>query len=186
MYVGRVAPEKNIEAFLDLELPGSKVVIGGGPSLETLRKRYPGVHFPGYKHGQELAGSLACADVFVFPSRTDTLGLVNLEAMACGVPVAAFPVAGPADLVVEGRNGALDDDLREAVFRALAVAPEHCVAFAARYSWQRSTRQFLEMLIPARPVSAAGTEDSPRLAYNPEPCPSHRPAPKSTSTSPAN
>jgi len=149
MYMGRVAPEKNLEAFLDLELPGSRVVIGGGPALERYRRAYRDVHFLGYRHGEELARLLSAADVFVFPSLTDTLGLVMLEAMACGVPVAAFPVPGPQDLVIDGGNGALDDDLREAVFRALAVPSEHCVEFAAGFSWQRSAARFLEMLMPA-------------------------------------
>ncbi len=149
MYMGRVAPEKNLEAFLDLELPGSQVVVGGGPALERYRRAYPDAHFLGYRHGEELARLLAAADVFVFPSLTDTLGLVMLEAMACGVPVAAFPVPGPKDLVVDGGNGALDEDLREAVFRALAVASDHCVDFAAGFSWQRCTARFLELLVPA-------------------------------------
>lgn len=149
MYMGRVAPEKNLDAFLDLDLPGSQVVIGGGPALARYSRAYPNVHFLGYRHGVELAMLLSAADVFVFPSLTDTLGLVILEAMACGVPVAAFPVPGPKDLIVDGGNGALDEDLREAVFRALAIPSEHCVDFAAGFSWQRSTARFLELLIPA-------------------------------------
>ena len=150
MYMGRVAPEKNLDAFLGLELPGSRVVIGGGPLLERYRRRYPDVHFLGYRHGEDLAATLSAADVFVFPSLTDTLGLVMLEAMACGVPVAAFPVPGPNDVVVDGGNGALDADLREAVFRALAVPAEHCIDYAAGFSWERSTRTFVERLVPAR------------------------------------
>jgi glycosyltransferase involved in cell wall biosynthesis len=149
MYMGRVAPEKNIEAFLGLDLPGSKVVIGGGPALESLRRKYPAVHFLGYRHGEELARCLAAADVFVFPSLTDTLGLVILEAMACGVPVAAFPVPGPIDLITDGGNGALDDDLREAVFRALSIDSHNCIAFAERFSWENCTRHFLSHLQPA-------------------------------------
>jgi len=132
-------------------LPGSQVVIGGGPALARYTRAYPNVHFLGYRHGDELARLLSAADVFVFPSLTDTLGLVILEAMACGVPVAAFPVPGPKDLIVDGGNGALDEDLREAIFRALAIPSEHCVEFAAGFSWQRSTTRFLEMLIPAVP-----------------------------------
>ncbi|MBL38119.1 MAG: alpha-mannosyltransferase [Xanthomonadales bacterium] len=151
MYMGRVAPEKNLDVFLDLDLPGSQVVIGGGPALARYTRAYPNVHFLGYRHGDELARLLSAADVFVFPSLTDTLGLVILEAMACGVPVAAFPVPGPKDLIVDGGNGALDEDLREAIFRALAIPSEHCVEFAAGFSWQRSTTRFLEMLIPAVP-----------------------------------
>lgn len=184
MYMGRVAPEKNIEAYLDLELPGSKVVIGGGPSLERYRRRYPSVHFLGYRHGEALAEVLAAADVFVFPSRTDTLGLVMLEAMACGVPVAAFPVPGPIDVVTDGATGALDEDLREAVFRALAIPGEACVEYAAEYSWRASAERFLQMLQPA---SATGEHSALRsegsLPYNPEPCPSPLQVPKPASTS---
>lgn len=161
MYMGRVSPEKNLEAFLDLDLPGSRVVVGGGPALERLRRRYPDVHFLGYRHGEALAATLASADVFVFPSRTDTLGLVILEAMACGVPVAAFPVPGPQDLIIDGANGAMDEDLAEAVYRALAVAPEDCVEHAAQYSWERSTGRFLERLVPARPQRAVTRKDAP-------------------------
>jgi len=149
MYLGRVAPEKNIEAFLSLDVPGSKVVIGGGPSLEALKKKYPAVHFLGYREGDELAETLSAADVFVFPSLTDTLGLVMLEAMACGVPVAAFPVPGPQDLVTNGGNGALDEDLRAAFFRALSIDSSACVEFASRQSWENATRRFLAMLQPA-------------------------------------
>ena len=168
MYMGRVAPEKNLDAFLGLDLPGSQVVIGGGPALAGYARTYPRAHFLGYRHGEELARLLSAADVFVFPSLTDTLGLVILEAMACGVPVAAFPVPGPQDLIVEGGNGALDQDLREAVFRALAIPAEHCVEFAASFSWQRSTARFLGMLAPATPGSrndaASSTGKPPREA----------------------
>ena len=182
MYMGRVAPEKNLDAFLDLDLPGSQVVIGGGPALERYRRAYPNAHFLGYKHGQELARLLSAADVFVFPSLTDTLGLVILEAMACGVPVAAFPVPGPKDLIIDGGNGALDEDLREAIFRALAIPSEHCVEFAGGFSWQRSTARFLEMLVPA--ASARGEGAAAANAYNSEACPYPLPAPKHASTSP--
>jgi len=188
MYMGRVAPEKNIEAFLDLELPGSKVVIGGGPSLEGYRRRYPKVHFLGYRHGAALAETLAAADVFVFPSRTDTLGLVMLEAMACGVPVAAFPVPGPIDVVTDGATGALDEDLREAVFRALAIPGEACVDFAAEFSWRASAVRFLTMLLPAsRPAQVTDMRmrerGTARPPYNPKACPSPLQAPKPASTS---
>jgi glycosyltransferase involved in cell wall biosynthesis len=107
------------------------------------------VRFLGYRHGENLARTLSAADVFVFPSLTDTLGLVMLEAMACGVPVAAFPVQGPADVVIDGGNGALDDDLRAAIFRALAVPPEACIDYATRFSWRRSTDRFVSLLVPA-------------------------------------
>lgn len=155
MYMGRVAPEKNIEAFLELDLPGSQVVVGGGPALEALKRRYPGVHFLGYRHGEDLARTLAAADVFVFPSRTDTFGLVILEAQACGVPVAAYPVPGPLDLITDGANGALDENLADAVFRALAVAPEDCTENAGRYTWEQGTRRFADLLVTARSSAAA-------------------------------
>ncbi|MGI6656740.1 MAG: glycosyltransferase family 4 protein [Desulfobulbus sp.] len=146
VYVGRVAPEKNLPAFLDLDLPGKKWVIGGGPSLDALRARYPDTWFPGVKKGEDLATHLAAADVFVFPSLTDTFGVVLLEALACGVPVAAFPVTGPSYMIREGENGALDTDLRAACLRALTVSRSACRDFAAGYSWQVCTRQFLNNL----------------------------------------
>ena len=174
LYAGRVAVEKNLQAFLDLDLPGSKVVVGGGPALSDLQARYPDAHFLGYRHGEELAGLMGSADVFVFPSRTDTLGLVILESMACGVPVAAFPVPGPADLITDGGNGALDADLREAVFRALSIDGDSCAEFAARFSWDASTRRFLSLL---KPVDEAVAQ----RRYNPEPCHSPPPDPKPAS-----
>ena len=130
LYMGRVAVEKGLESFLDLDLPGSKVVIGGGPDLERLESEYPAAHFLGPRFGLELARLLSAADVFVFPSRTDTFGLVMLEAMACGVPVAAFPVPGPLDVIRDGSTGAMDEDLAAAVFRALGMDPSACVEFA--------------------------------------------------------
>ncbi len=146
LYMGRVSLEKNIESYLKLDLPGSKVVIGGGPILESLQKDFPDVHFLGYRHGQELAAMLSSADVFVFPSKTDTLGLVMLEAMACGVPIAGYPVPGPQDLITDGGNGALDKDLRRAIFRALSIDGSACVEFASRFSWTNCTRRFLSLL----------------------------------------
>ncbi|MCP9439316.1 MAG: glycosyltransferase family 1 protein [Nitrospira sp.] len=148
MYMGRVAVEKNIEAFLQLDLPGSKYVVGDGPDLELLRRRYPDVRFTGPKSGQELAAYLAAADVFVFPSLTDTFGLVLLEAMACGVPVAAYPVPGPIDVVQPGKTGMLDNDLRRAVLGALTLDPADCVAYARRQSWRHCTERFLSLLAP--------------------------------------
>lgn len=133
--MGRVAVEKNINAFLDLDLPGSKVVVGDGPDLESLRKAYPDVRFTGAKFGRELASYVAAADVFVFPSRTDTFGLVLLEAMACGVPVAAYPVTGPADVIQHGVTGCLNDNLAEAVQQALKLDPQACIDYARRNSW---------------------------------------------------
>lgn len=149
IYMGRVAVEKNIEAFLDLELPGSKCVVGDGPALRMLKSRYPEVHFTGYKKGKELAGLLAHADVFVFPSKSDTFGVVLLEAMASGLPVAAFPVTGPLETVVNGVNGYLDHDLQKAALKALEVSPEKCRKFALEQTWESCTRQFLENLVIA-------------------------------------
>jgi glycosyltransferase involved in cell wall biosynthesis len=151
LYVGRVAVEKNIGAFLDLKLPGSKVVIGDGPQLAALKAQYPDVHFLGAKYGPDLARHVAAGDVFVFPSLTDTFGLVMLEAMACGLPVAAFPVAGPKDVVREGEVGALDWDLAKAVERALALPPAACRLYAQGFSWEAATRQFLANLAPLLP-----------------------------------
>jgi len=148
--VGRVAVEKNIEAFLKLELPGSKVVVGGGPALEALRARYPQVLFTGYRYGDELAATVAAADVFVFPSLTDTFGLVMLEAMACGVPVAAFPVTGPIDVVEQGVSGVLDVDLGKAALAALRLDPAACLAHARRFTWEAATRQFESNLVAVR------------------------------------
>ena len=148
LYVGRVAVEKNIEAFLKLDLPGSKVVIGDGPQLAALKARHPEVHFLGAKFGADLARHVAAGDVFVFPSLTDTFGLVMLEAMACGLPVAAFPVAGPKDVIREGEVGALDWDLAKAIDRALALSGAACRAYAREFSWEAATRQFLANLAP--------------------------------------
>lgn len=146
LYVGRVAVEKNIQAFLDLDLPGSKLVVGDGPQLQALRKAYPRVHFAGARHGEDLARHYAVADAFVFPSLTDTFGLVLLEALAAGVPVAAFPVAGPLDVVGEAPVGRLDADLRAAALAALAVPRDHCREYALGFSWRASTEQFLSNL----------------------------------------
>ncbi len=144
MYMGRVAVEKGLEAFLELDLPGSQVVVGDGPDRARLERAFPRAHFLGAHYGDALARLVSAADVFVFPSRTDTLGLVLLEAMGCGVPVAAFPVPGPQDVVIEGSTGALDEDLRAAVFRALELDGDACIEFAQSHSWAHSTRHFLE------------------------------------------
>jgi len=143
LFTGRVAVEKNIEAFLSLDLPGTKYVVGGGPQLEQLRKKYPSVRFVGMKEGEELAQYFAAADVFVFPSRTDTFGLVLLEAMASGVPVAAYPVPGPLDVVDGSGAGVLDEDLRSATLKALEIKPDVARAHAEKYSWGASFDQFL-------------------------------------------
>jgi glycosyltransferase involved in cell wall biosynthesis len=150
LYVGRVAVEKNLEAFLDLELPGSKYVVGDGPQLAALRRRYPVVRFVGYKHGEELARFYAAADVFVFPSRTDTFGLVILESLACGVPVAAYPVPGPIDVLGSNGPGCLHEDLGEAVRAALSIPAEACRRFALDFTWQNSARQFADIALPLR------------------------------------
>ena len=146
MYMGRVAVEKNLDAFLELDLPGTKYVVGDGPDLAKLKARFPTARFTGYKTGIELAHHLSCADAFVFPSRTDTFGLVLLEAMACGVPVAAFPVQGPADIIRNGENGYVNEDLRQAALGCLGVPRTACRAFALDYSWGNSARQFLANL----------------------------------------
>jgi glycosyltransferase involved in cell wall biosynthesis len=150
LYIGRVAIEKNIRAFLDLELPGSKVVVGGGPQLAKLKREYPEVQFTGPRFGEQLARSYAGGDVFVFPSVTDTFGLVLLEALACGTPVAAFPVTGPRDVLANaaGQVGAVDADLRAACLRALEADREACRAHAERYSWRACAELFLANLVP--------------------------------------
>jgi glycosyltransferase involved in cell wall biosynthesis len=143
LYVGRVAVEKNIEAFLELRMAGTKIVVGGGPALTDLKRRYPDAVFQGYRFGAQLAAELAGADVLVFPSRTDTFGIVMLEAMACGVPVAAFPVHGPLDVVRDGEAGVLHEQLHKAIEGALQLDAAPCRAFAQLHSWERCTRQFL-------------------------------------------
>jgi glycosyltransferase involved in cell wall biosynthesis len=148
LYVGRVAVEKNIEAFLRLELPGSKWVAGDGPDLPKLRAAFPNVKFTGVLNQMELAKLYNAADVFVFPSRTDTFGLVLLEAMACGCPVAAYPVTGPVDVIGSSPAGALDEDLRAACLRALEIPRDVARAHAERFSWEACTRQFLAHLHP--------------------------------------
>lgn len=153
---GRVAVEKNLEAFLSLDLPGSKVVIGEGPQEAELKRRFPDAHFLGLKEGKELAAHVAAADVFVFPSLTDTFGVVQLEALACGVPVAAFPVMGPKDVIADHPVGALSEDLRLACLRALSLSRKACREFALGFSWENSARQFASNLKPIS-VSRART-----------------------------
>lgn len=146
--MGRVAVEKNIGQFLDLDLPGSKVIIGDGPDRARLQRQHPECHFLGYRFGEELASHLAGGDVFVFPSRTDTFGLVMLEAMACGLPIAALPVDGPIDVVRSGKTGVLDEDLGHACREALKLNSKDCRAFAESRNWNYSTRQFESYLAP--------------------------------------
>jgi glycosyltransferase involved in cell wall biosynthesis len=151
MTMGRVAVEKNLEAFLALDLPGSKVVIGDGPQKALLERKYPKVRFLGEKTSQDLTSHLAAADVFVFPSLTDTFGVVQLEALACGTPVAAFPVTGPLDVIADHPVGALDTDLRSACLRALGISRQSCRSFALERSWENSARQFIGNLSALQP-----------------------------------
>jgi glycosyltransferase involved in cell wall biosynthesis len=144
MCVGRIAPEKNLEAFLSLDLPGSKVVIGHGPQEAELRARFPDARFLGALSGENLAAHVAAADVFVFPSKTDTFGIVQLEALASGVPVAAFPVTGPKDVIGDAPVGMLDNDLRRACLAALEMSRQACRQHALQFSWAASATQFLD------------------------------------------
>jgi glycosyltransferase involved in cell wall biosynthesis len=153
LYVGRVSVEKNIEAFLALDLPGSKIVAGVGPALPALRRRYPEVRFVGVLSREQLARLYSCVDAFVFPSRTDTFGLVMLEALACGTPVAAFPVQGPLDVVGGSDVAVLDEDLRKAALHALRIDRARCRAHAQRHSWRAATEQFIAMQVRIRPAA---------------------------------
>ena len=145
---GRVAVEKNIKSFLSIDLPGTKVVVGDGPQLAELKSDYPDVVFTGYLMGDDLARALTAADVFVFPSQTDTFGLVMLEALACGVPVAAFPVEGPIDVITANNIGCLDADLGQAIRTALACRRDDCIAFAQEHSWKRVSEILESALVP--------------------------------------
>ncbi len=161
--VGRLAPEKNLEAFLALPLPGSKVVIGDGPAAAGLRARFPDAFFLGSRSHADLPAFYAAADVFVFPSRTDTFGLVLIEALACGLPVAAFPAPGPLDIVGGSGAGVIADDLATAAMGALALDRSECRRHAERFTWSRATDQFVANLERAhtdggtlRPTADAG------------------------------
>ena len=158
--VGRVAVEKNLAAFLRLDLAGTKVVVGDGPQRAALQRAYPDARFVGERHGADLARAYAGADVLVFPSRTDTFGLVLLESLACGTPVAAYPVTGPADILAGAPPGvgALDDDLRRAALRAVDGDRAACRRFAERFSWRACTEMFLAGLVP----KATGLAATPR------------------------
>jgi glycosyltransferase involved in cell wall biosynthesis len=164
--VGRVAVEKNLEAFLDLDLPGSKVIVGDGPARASLARKYPQAVFLGSRQGEALAEAYAGADVFVFPSKTDTFGLVLLEALASGVPVAAFPVTGPRDVIGSAPVGALNDDLRSACLAALNISPQACLEFAAGHTWEASARAFVENMADIRNVDA-NSEAVPFAAEQP-------------------
>lgn len=146
LYVGRVAVEKNIRAFLDLDLPGCKWVVGEGPQREALMRDYPDVHFAGVIPHHELARIYRAADVFVFPSLTDTFGLVQIEAMACGTPVAAYPVTGPIDVLIQGVSGVMLADLRAACLQALELDRAQVAECGKQFSWERPTRQFIDVL----------------------------------------
>ncbi|MEL6870775.1 MAG: glycosyltransferase family 1 protein [Pseudomonadota bacterium] len=170
LYVGRVSVEKNIEAFAQMQVDARKLIVGDGPDLAQLKRRFPDCEFTGYKFGVELANIIAAADVFVFPSRTDTFGLVMLEAMACGVPVAAYPVAGPIDVVLDGVTGVLHESLELAAQRALAISRESCRRHALSRSWENCTQQFLSNLVracDAHPLQhVQPTSTSPLAAIN--------------------
>ncbi len=155
LYAGRVALEKNLEAFLSLDLPGTKAVVGGGPQLEDLRQRYPQAVFTGPKFGQDLAEHYASADVFIFPSLTDTFGNVLLEALACGVPVAAYNVMGPKDVVANGSVGILGENLRESALAALELDRRECRSYAELFSWAACARRFSEIIAEANGVQHA-------------------------------
>jgi glycosyltransferase involved in cell wall biosynthesis len=146
--VSRIAAEKNLPAFLDLDLPGSKLVVGDGHLLPEMKRRYPNVHFAGLQQGEALVRHYAAADVFVLPSRTETFGLVLLEALACGLPVAALPVPGPLDVLAGSRAGVLDWDLGAAAIAALRVSRKTCRSYAERFSWQTSVEQFVNHVVP--------------------------------------
>jgi glycosyltransferase involved in cell wall biosynthesis len=154
--VGRVAVEKNLEAFLDLDLPGTKVIVGDGPARAALARKYPQAAFLGALQGEALAEAYAAADVFVFPSKTDTFSLVLLEALASGLPVAAFPVTGPRDVIGTAPVGVLDDDLQMACLSAQLISPQACLEFAARYTWEASARVFVEHALNVRAADPEG------------------------------
>jgi glycosyltransferase involved in cell wall biosynthesis len=154
-YMGRVAVEKNLETFLRLEVPGTKLIIGNGPQRVALMARYPQAMFAGYRYGDQLAALLSAADVFVFPSRTDTFGLAMIEAMACGLPVAAFPVPGPVDVIEPGVTGVLHEDLSAAISGALRLDREVCAQRASAFTWQAATDEFLTGLEPIPAASRA-------------------------------
>jgi glycosyltransferase involved in cell wall biosynthesis len=164
-YVGRVAVEKNVDAFLSMPWQGSKLVIGDGPERARCQLQFPDATFVGYKRGEELARYLAAADVLAFPSLTDTFGLVNLEAMACGVPVAAYPVTGPIDVVEDGVTGALHTDLATAAVRALSLDPRACRRQAEQSGWDVCSREFESNLIPVK-ASPATVKQRRRVAVD--------------------
>ena len=150
LYVGRVAVEKNINAFLEIDLPGSKWVVGDGPAMKEIKEKYPLVNYLGVLNQYQLAEVYAAADVFVFPSKTDTFGLVLLEAMACGLPVAAYPVTGPIDVLGDSSAGVMNEDLRTACLHALKIPREVARAHAEKFSWRAASEQFANHLKPVQ------------------------------------
>ena len=146
LYVGRVSPEKSIEDFLNIDYPGSKLIIGTGPQLEQLQKEFPDCHFLGVKKGTELAKYYASADTFVFPSKTDTFGVVNIESIACGTPVAAYPVTGPKDIIQEGINGSINSCLKTAINNALAIPKSEIHQSIPQFTWEHAVQQFIDVL----------------------------------------
>ncbi|MFT3989529.1 glycosyltransferase family 4 protein [Aestuariivirga sp.] len=155
LYAGRLAVEKGIKDFLSLDVPGTKVLVGDGPEREELQKLYPAAHFLGFRHGEDYARTLAAADVMVFPSRTDTFGLVMLEAMACGTPVAAYNVPSPIDVVSDGTSGCLSADLAAAVQGALKLNRATVLEVAQTFSWARTASLFRSFLVPVQPPASA-------------------------------
>ncbi|MFD1610780.1 glycosyltransferase family 4 protein [Sphingomonas tabacisoli] len=155
LYVGRIAVEKNLDAFLSANHPGSKVLVGDGPARAELEQRFPDAHFLGALSGRALAGAYAGADVFVFPSKTDTFGLVIIEALACGTPVAGYPVSGPVDILTP-ETGAMRENLDDAIAEALTRDRRICAAYGRGFSWAASAHQFLDALAPAPPLALAG------------------------------
>ena len=167
MYIGRLAVEKNIEAFLSIDRPGTKVLVGDGPARTALERRFPEAVFLGPRTGGSLVAHYCAADVFVFPSKTDTLGLVMLEALACGTPVAAYPVQGPNDVISTSGAGVLDEDLGAAIDGALNIPAETCLNHAANFDWDVSARQFVNNLVAVEsvvPAMAAAKEEEGETA----------------------
>lgn len=166
MTVSRIAPEKNIEAFLDLDLPGSKLVVGDGPTLPDLKRHYPDVHFAGKQIGAALASHYAAADVFVFPSKTDTFGIVLIEALACGLPLATYREPGPIDVIADTRAGIMSDDLRTACLQALTLSPQDALARSEAFSWAACADIFVEAAaeFDAAEIDEPGLSSSPQLA----------------------
>lgn len=163
VYVGRLAVEKGIDQFLELEHPGTKLVIGDGPNRSAMEKKYPDAVFTGYLFKEELARKISCGDVFVFPSKTDTFGLVMLEAMACGLPVAAYPVTGPIDVVAHGFSGYLDEDLEKAVAGAVKLKRKDAIEYAGRFTWKNTAQMMFDHLVP---ITGENSVHAARTALN--------------------